>query len=542
MTTVAQNLAQTLVDAGVTRVFGLPGGENAELLDALRTAGSNGGIDFVLVRNEASAVYMADTTARLTGRPGVALTTLGPGATNACAGLAHAWLDRATVLLITAQSPSNLVGRHTHQVLDLRAIFRPITKSTAALTPQNPHAMQEALDLAAAGRPGPVHLGLASNVAPLPLEVVSLSQENFAAQKRDPVQPSATTVETAQRLLADSQKPVIVAGLGLEPERPYTKLRDFAEALDAPVITTPKAKGALPADHALFAGTIGLTRTDPVYEILGEADCVIAIGFDVVELVKPWAVDAPLIWVANWANVDPTIEAAAELVGPIAPALAQLTNLNFDIHSGWGAARVAAHRKQLAARSLPTPAADRLLPQTVLRALRDHLPRETLLATDVGSHKILAALEWPAFVPNRYLVSNGLSCMGFGLPAAIAASLALGEPTVCLTGDAGMAMVLGELSLLAERNLPVTVVVMNDSALDLIRSAQVRAGKPAFGTEFSNPDFTAIARAYGLDAHRVASEAECAQAVQAAVASRRPTVIEALIDPVGYPTTVATSK
>ncbi len=538
MTTVAQNLAQTLVDAGVTRVFGLPGGENAELLDALRQAE----IDFVLVRNEASALYMADATARLTGTPGVALTTLGPGATNAYAGLAHAWLDRAPVLLITAQSPSDLIGRHTHQVLDLQAIFRPITKSTVTLTPHNPQAVRDALNLAVAGRPGPVHLGLASDVASQPVEVMPITSQPAIEHEQSSMALSAATLEAAQRQLTAAQRPVIVVGLGLEPERPYAPLRDFADALDAPVITTPKAKGALPADHPLAAGTIGLTRTDPVYEILDEADCVVAIGFDVVELVKPWSVDTPLIWVAGWPNIDPTLEAEAELVGPVAPALEQLANLDFQIDSGWGKARVAAHRKRLAARSLPMPAPDRLLPQAVLRALREHLPRGTLLATDVGSHKIFAALEWPAFVPNRYLVSNGLSCMGFGLPTAIAACLALDEPTVCLTGDAGLAMVLGELSLLAERELPVTVVVMNDSALDLIRSAQARAGKPAYGTEFTNPDFTAIARAYGLDAHRVASEADCAKAVQAAVASRRPTLIEALIDPVGYPTTVATSN
>jgi acetolactate synthase-1/2/3 large subunit len=173
----------------------------------------------------------------------------------------------------------------------------------------------------------------------------------------------------------------------------------------------------------------------------------------------------------------------------------------------------------------------------VLAALRQELPRDTLITTDVGSHKILTGLTWPAYAPNRYQVSNGLSAMGFGLPAAIAGSLVLNRPTVCLTGDGGLAMAMGELGLLTELRLPVITVVMNDSALDLIRSGQRRAGKPVFGTEFINPDFTQIAAAYDLAFYRVTTETECAEAVRAALAAGQPALIEAMIDPVSYPTT-----
>jgi acetolactate synthase-1/2/3 large subunit len=180
-------------------------------------------------------------------------------------------------------------------------------------------------------------------------------------------------------------------------------------------------------------------------------------------------------------------------------------------------------------------------PQAVLEILRRYTPRDTLVTTDVGSHKILAALTWPSYTPNRYLLSNGLSCMGYAVPAAIAASLALGrEMTVALTGDAGVQMVLGELGLLNELGTPVIMVVFHDNALDLIRSAQTRARNPAFGTEFSNPDFMQIAAAYGLAGVRVSSEDELDAAVQVVVAARRPYLIEALIDPISYPTTPVT--
>ena len=174
-------------------------------------------------------------------------------------------------------------------------------------------------------------------------------------------------------------------------------------------------------------------------------------------------------------------------------------------------------------------------PRELLAALRRAAPDDTPLAVDVGSHKILAALEWPDAQARRFFLSNGLSCMGYGLPAAIGASLALGRaPALCLSGDAGMAMVLGELELVTRLGTPVVTVVMNDGALDLIRLAQVRAGLPAWGTEFGNPDFAQIARAYGLPALRSGDLDECEDAVRAALRSRQPLLLDALIDPAAY--------
>jgi acetolactate synthase-1/2/3 large subunit len=329
-----------------------------------------------------------------------------------------------------------------------------------------------------------------------------------------------------------------VAGVGLEPQAPYAALQELAEAAQAPVIVTPKAKGALPDDHPLAAGVIGLTRNDPAYKLLEEADAILAVGFDVVELVKPWQMTTPLIWLAPWPNVDPHIAAQVELVGPMQPILQQLSDMAFSTAATWGASRVAAWREAVAQQELPTPAAGRLRPQTVLQLLRQQMPREMLVTTDVGSHKILAALTWPAYTPNRYLLSNGLSCMGYALPAAIAASLALGrQMTVALSGDAGLAMVMGELALLHEWQTPIMVVLFHDSALDLIRSAQRRAQKAAFGTEFTNPDFSQIAAAHRLDFYRMTNESEGQAAITQALRQQRPCLIEALIDPMSYPTT-----
>ena len=386
LATVAAFLAEQLDAAGVERVYGLPGGENVEILEAIRRRG----IDFVLVKNESSACFMAATAARLSGRIAVALTTLGPGAANATAGLAHAHLDRAPVLLITATTDPDLLGRHTHQVLDLSAVFEPVCKLSQTLTASNAQqTICRALNLARAGRPGPVHLSLHNRVA---LRAVDLRSANSATAPA----PAADIDRDALRwLLIDKRKPVIVVGLGLEPGAPYAAIRELAERLSAPVIDTPKSKGALSADHPLFAGTIGLTLVDPAYALLDEADCIIAIGFDVVELVKPWDYRTPLAWIAGWENDDPRLPSEWEAVGSINGILNSLGDASCHTAESWGAKRVQRFRKRRSRVSAPAARAKRILPQAFLASLRDNTPDDIIVTTDVGSHKIFAALEWP---------------------------------------------------------------------------------------------------------------------------------------------------
>lgn len=529
MPTIAESLAQQLFEAGARRVYGLPGGENVEVLDALRRRGT----EFILVANESSACYMAATEARLTGGIGVALTTLGPGAANACAGLAHAHLDRAPTVLITAAADPALRDRHSHQALDLQALFAPICKFTAELDPANARAIiKQALRLTRTGRPGPVHLSLPNSLAS-----ALIAEADAAAPPADHA-PQIPPVSDVRALLADKRRPIIVLGLGLEPGKPYAQIRQLAESLGAPVIDTPKSKGALSAAHPLFAGAIGLTHSDPAYALLDEADCIIALGFDVVELVKPWDYQTPLIWIAGWRNHDPQLDCALEVVGDISEILQSLGSPTANVANDWGATRTRRYRERLAARTSPDAAAGRISPQDFLAALREHSPDDIILTTDVGSHKIFAALEWPALQPNRYFVSNGLSAMGFGLCSAIAAALVARQPVVCISGDAGLAMVMGELGLLARLELPVLVAVMNDSALDLIRSAQRRRGLATVGTEFSNPDYGKVAAAYGLAYHKVESRADCADGIRSWREQGKPMLLDVLLDPAGYPTSV----
>ena len=533
MDTIATFLVRAMVKAGVTTVYGLPGGDNVYVLDEIRKQG----IEFVLVRNESSAFYMADTGNRLTGNLGVVLTTLGPGAANAFAGLAHAYLDRSPILMISAQTDGQLIGSHTHQVLDLQACFQPVTKYSAQIEEDSAVAtIEEALSILQSGRPGPVHLGMSNSVARRPSPKTSIPEI-----KRTPASPHRDDIENINAILKGKEKPVILAGLGLEPEGPYSALRAFAEKIRAPVIDTPKIKGAISSDHPLFAGTIGLTHHDPVYSILNEADCIVAIGFDVVELVKPWDQTQPLVWIANWKNDDPRIPCEYEFVGNMSDLLSQLSKSGQSASlPTWGETRMKKFVDEMRLTRIDDLRRDsnRILPQDLLTAIRENTPDDIIMTTDVGSHKIFYALNWPAKQPNAYFVSNGLSVMGFGLASAIAAAQITRRLTICITGDAGLAMVVGELSLVTEQKLPLIIVVMNDSSMDLIRKAQIRNDKQIFGTEFSNPDFKLIAEAYNLDYVQVKSQTECGQIIQKTVKEKKPVIIDAMIDPRGYPTFV----
>ena len=527
MATVAQALAEELKNAGIDTVFGLPGGENIAIVDALQGLE----IEFVLVHHEATGAYMASASARLTGKPSACLTTLGPGAANAVAGVAHAFLDRAPVLFISAQTPEKMRPLHTHQYLNLQAMFEPITKGSFQLKADAVRrSLQTAIQLCANPRPGPVHVALSADEANLAAETERVSPVVHRA-------PMLNDLQKAKTLITSFHRPVILVGLGYRNVSDQNVLVKFAEGINAPVIQTPKAKGVVDARHSLSAGTIGLTPEDRVYEILGEADGVVALGFDVVELVKVWRHPAPLVWIAPWGNTDPQIPAAAELVGDVEAILQMFGELHAEARPGWGVERVAALVQKQAKPVVVISKPKRVAPQSVLRVVREIVLENAIVTTDVGSHKILAALEWPAYIPNSFLLSNGLSCMGYGLPAAIAASRLYPErQVVCFTGDAGLLMALGELAQLRKVRAALLIVVFNDNALDLIRAKQLRAKLEPRGTEFLGPAWELVAAAFGLGYAQVGDERGCKQEVQQALQSKKPTIIDALIDPGAYPT------
>ncbi|HEY64916.1 MAG TPA: thiamine pyrophosphate-binding protein [Caldilineae bacterium] len=521
--TIAEVIATTLAENGVEIVFGLPGGESIDLVAALEWAG----IRFVLARHEARAAWIADAYARVGRRIGVCLATLGPGAANLAAGLSHCYLDRAPVLALTAQLEPALMAYHSHQRLDLRRLMAPVTKGSWPIAVEDDVArlVREAMTLARSGRFGPVHLELPASVAQSPAMPGSPAEEATR-----PLAVSEEVIREAAEMLRTARRPAIVVGLGIEPSAPYTPLRRLAEALHAPVVVTPKAKGAIPKDHSLYAGVLGLERREAPADLLRLADCILAVGFDPVELVMPWDFEAPLIFAAEFPNEDPQLPAEIELIGDLGATLEALAAEPYG-RSDWTPEEIARARP-----SWPEhDAGDGLFPSQLLRAVREVLPEDGIVTCDVGSHKLLIGKLWPARAPNRFLVSNGLSIMGYALPAAIGAKLAEpSAPVVCFIGDGGMGMVASEMETAARLGLPIVVIVLADQAMSLIRLKQELAGYEPVGTLFSPVDWCAVARGYGARAAVACTVDEVRAAVQEGLSAGEPMVIEARIDPSEY--------
>jgi acetolactate synthase-1/2/3 large subunit len=533
----AEVIAETLKANGIHRLFGLPGGEIAEIMGACRRAG----LAFLLTRHENAACIMAGVTGELTRKPGVALATVGPGATNLVNGVANAFLERAPLLVISAQLPTDLSPILPHQRVDLEEIFRPITKWSHTLTGVDTAAtLQRALDLTTEGRPGPVYLSLPSDVARREDRAATPGQIDPARQAALPLEGaggSSGDLARAARMIAEARRPLAMVGIGMDLLKVQPSVLRWIEATGIPVAVTPKAKGLVPEDHPLFVATsTGMAGDTLFVELLRETDLMIGIGFDPVEAIRTFYTERPFLSIAQYSLADRQFAPTLELVGDVSLTLETLQDA-VVVHHAWRRDAVTAFRKRLAA--FLTPSTDHselgLSPARLFGRLRNLVPRETILTVDTGAHKLLIGQVWPSYEPLTYLVSHGLSTMGYALPAAMAAKIEHpNRPVVAVMGDGGLAMVLSELETAARLRLPIVVLILSDRSLYLIRMHQERKGFEAGGVDFGPIDFAGIAPGFGARGFRAATWAELDQAVAAGLRGDRPTVIEVPIDPADY--------
>lgn len=532
MPTNAEAIADVLREAGVRRAFGHPGGEILAFVDACRRAD----IAFHLIAHEASAAFMADVTGQLTGVPGVCVSTVGPGATNLVTGVANAFLERSPVVAVTAQVSTRLDPAYTHQRLDLNRLFAPITKWSVTI---DGHGTREiaarAVALATAPRPGPVHLALPSDlagVAPrssyptVPLPILPPS----------PGVPDDHAVAAAARIIAGAERPALVVGVGARPRHAAGPLRAFLETTGLPFFATPKAKGVLPESDPRFIGVAsGMAADEAVLAALERCDLLVAVGFDPVECDKDWFVRHRVV------SLDEVPVAAAgyrpelEVVGDLATTLPALAARLARNHA-WTGEEIARLREAVVAVVRPRASADGALsPAAVLGRLREALPPAGIVTCDVGAHKLLIGQMWRADQPGTFFMSNGLSSMGYGLPAAMAAKLARPErPVLCVTGDGGFLMVVHNLEYLVRTGLPVVTAVFSDRTLAAIKVSQQRRGLGPYGVDFGHPDYAAVAAAFGAVGLRVERLDEVGPACAQAFAAGRPAVIDIPIDPTEY--------
>jgi acetolactate synthase-1/2/3 large subunit len=516
VTSYAEAMAQTLAARGVQFAFGLPGGEIVAFIDAARRAG----LRFLLTGHESSAAWMAQVVGQMTGVPGLCVATLGPGATNLVTGVANAWLDRAPMLAVTAQIPSGAIQTLTHQRVPLEKMFSTVTKASLdAAQLDAVEIVSRSLDLAAAPRPGPVHIALASDRA--------VEDHSSSAEPRplaDTPSGDSASVEKIARRLHSAERPLILIGLGATPTN-APAIRSLIEKLQAPFLVTPKAKGIAAEDHPLFAGVAsGMAIDKEIVETIRAADLILAIGFDPVECDKTWFAEVEVA-ALDTASMTEGRYRPLEAIGQLDSMLVQLVEAIAD-PKPWPpelleTRRAATHR---------TPAGG-VSPLRLIEALRAVFPRDGIATCDVGSHKLVMGQFWRCYEPGTFLMSNGLSAMGFGIPAAIAAQLVSPEkPVLAVVGDGGMLMMLHDLALLRELALPVIVVVFADRSLSLIRVSAERRGFPPSAMDFNPPDFVRIAQAFGIASQRATSVSAARTCVETALLKRIPFLLEVPID------------
>jgi len=519
-------MAEAFEEAGTPFIVGHPGGESVELMEAARRRGMR----FILIKQESAGAMLAATWGDITGAPGVCLSTRAPGAANMVNGVAHAWMDRGPLIAITDQYPAATYATGLRQRLDHLALYASITKWNGTLGARTVRQqLRRAIRTACAAPPGPVQLDLPSSETNL--EAGELPTAAPLLPEYPPLRPDRDSLRPALDMLVRSRRPIVLAGLGVLWDRASAELVALAEALGAPVMTTTKAKGVIPDDHPLRAGVLigGIIER----EMVSQADLILAVGLDAVELQpKPWPYATPVLGISNVPSLDALVPAAPEHIGQLGPLLAALAEYG-PSGGGWGEQPAGRFRADVAA-ALDVPSSG-LSPQRLVEVAREVLPRDTIATCDAGASRLLVVQKWQTYGPREFVTSNGLATMGYAIPGGLGARLAHPDrPVVCFTGDGGFLMAIAELHTAVRENLPIIIVVFDDREIGLIRVKQELKSLPTFGVGLGGIDWEKVAQGLGADGTTVETEAALGDALGAALASGRPTVIGARIDPSGY--------
>ena len=520
--TVVQGLTAALDGHGVRRLFGVPGGGSS--LDVIDAAADRG-MEFILAKGETSAAIMAAVTAELSGAPGVILTGIGPGAASAVNGIAYAALERSPVLLITDCFEDTPGLRPLHQRFDQGALYAPLVKAYRRLSADDGAPVIEELLQTALDHPrGPVHIDLSTSQAAAPL-----ADHDPRPDAAPP--PAEADLAAARMLLSGAKRPVVVAGLQARDAPAAAALSTLVDALDCPVLATYKAKGVFPENDRRCVGMF--TGVSAEFDCIAGADLIVFFGLDPVELIpQPWPLQAPVLDLSPVPGQLHPVAPTAAVAGPLALSVEGVADAAGK--SAWTTAEIAALRDGLRRRLSMEPGGGRNT-QAVVEAVGRAAPAGVRLSVDAGAHMFSAMAFWEARAPHDVLKSNGLSTMGYALPAAIASALHEPDrPAVAMTGDGGLMMCLSELATAVRYGLNVVVIVFNDAALSLIDIKQQRQQRQSRGVRYPAVDLAAAARGLGCRAWRVDEGAPLEPVLAEAFAGTGPAVIDIAVDPAGY--------
>jgi acetolactate synthase-1/2/3 large subunit len=545
--TAADLLVECFETEGVEYVFSVPGEETMDILEALSHTDR---IRHVTTRHEQGAAFMADVHGRLTGRAAVAMATLGPGATNLLTGIADAYLDRAPMVAITGQASSEALHKEAHQVVDIVRMFQPVTKwNTRVERPDAiPEIVRKAFRVATHSKPGPTHIELPEDIAATPLEPGAGDAIRPLAPGRTYFpEPTDEAIDHAARLLAASNRPLILAGNGVLRRGASEALRALAKGLHIPVAATFMGKGAMDDRSHLSLMAVGLQARDHVLTGFDRADLVICIGYDLVEYAPArWNPDGTKRIVhidTQPAEVDAGYQPEVELVGDIDGALRCLLEAVLPTGIGGRDASARHATKEILVNAdlrtslladLSACEGDRgwpIKPQRALLELRRALGPSDIVVSDVGAHKVWVARLYQAYEPNTVIISNGFAAMGISLPGAIAAKLVHPDrKVVALCGDGGFLMNSQELETAKRIGTNVVVVVWRDDGYGLIDWKQRNEFGRPFAVDFGNPDFVDYARSFGIAGFRPDSADDLYPTLMKALDVDGPALVEVPID------------
>ena len=533
MATTAEVIAGFLAALGVRRIYGVPGGDSTlDVIEACRQRE----IEFLLTHHEASAARMAATEGDLLGRPGTCLAGLGPGVAGAAAGVAHAYLDRAPLLLLSGSPSRRTLRLAPREELDHSRLLGAVVKDTATITASRAERLLHwAWAKALAVPRGPVHLEIPADEATKPTR-----RSGHRPEKDHLSEPSPSAIRAAARLLTPRRRVVVLAGLGCRRMGPARALQDLVEHLGSPVLTTYRAKGVIPEDHPLVAGIFAGGRLER--ELLSKADGILAVGLDSAEVMwRPWRSSLPVVVLAEYPTSPRPYKAAAEVIADLPGALDALREA-LPPGGGWDLAAWArqggnfkARARTLLAEASIGRGQKGVPPHRVVEIARDVFPRQAVAAVDAGAHALAVAAFWDSYEPKGYLCSSGLVASGYALSAAIAAKLVLPDrPVLAFLGDGGFLRSLADLATAAWRRVPLVAIVFADAALGLSRIQQERRRYAPEGVSLGTMDIPKLAESLGALGTEVEDEEGLRLALKDALGTTLPAVIAVRVRPTGY--------
>lgn len=526
----AEAIVKFLIEEGVDTVFGYPGGYIIHVYEALRKSG----IRHILVRQESAAAHSANGYARVSGKTGVCISTSGPGATNLITGIATAYMDSIPLVVLTGQVPSSMIGRDVFQEADITGATESFTKHNYLVKDARelPRIFREAFHIASSGRPGPVLIDLPNDIQ---MEDIPYHYPEtvYISGYKPTVKGHMGQIKRALKAISESERPLILAGGGVNLARAHKELLEFSEKSGIPVAHTLMGKGAFPSNHPNYVGMIGTHGFPHANEAVKMSDLVIFIGARIADRAAGGTQIMPENMKIVHIDVDPA--EIGKIVGTHIPLVGDLREILRDMNELITAKDTSLWLETLRSMKpvVPYGTGTFVNPKKAIRLLSDKLNDTAIMVADVGQNQFWAARHFEDLPGRKFMTSGGMGTMGYGIPAAVGAKIAAPDrQVVAVTGDGGFQMSMHELGTIAANQLDLKIVLFNNSNLGMVREMQKKVfGHPNQTALNGNPDFLTIAKAYGISAVRVQKDDELEQAFEQALNHKGPFLVECVVDP-----------